>query len=297
MRKKLTQILLRTLAISCVVPLASLPLSAVARTTNAVSGKMLGHLEEGRKLAGVAIKNAQNQPLGRIEDAVIDLESGRILYTIAAINGLKDRVAIPPETFNVQGPPMARTHIVNVDQTKLSTAPKFSAEQESQLGNTAFASQVYQFFGTPAWWEGANAGQAPPAGQATGSFNNVHKLTALFDKSVKDVSNADFGKISDVIVDLSQARVPFVILTKQPGADYAIPPNAFTLSADKQNLTTGIDQNVLASAPRFTKGNVQMLANPATAAAIYRHFGKQPYFGEGLAPTGRDTNTYVYPGK
>ena len=291
--KKLTQFLSRGLAIACLAPLVSLPLSAEARQTNAVTGKMIGQLEEGRQIVGVSIKNAQNQPLGRIEDAVVDLESGRILYTIAAINGLPDRVALPAESFTVQGAGAAKSHILNVDRAKLNTAPKFSFVKESQLGNVSFASEVYRFLGTPAWWEGANAGQA----QAAASFNNVHKLTALFDKPVKDVSNADLGKISDVIVDLHVARIPFVVLTKRQGGEFAIPPNAFTLSADKQNLTTGIDQSTLNSAPKFAKGNLQALANRATATAIYRHFGKQPYFGEGLTPTGQETNTYIYPGK
>ncbi len=123
----------------------------------------------------------------------------------------------------------------------------------------------------------------------------MQKVSALFDHAIKDVSNADFGKIDDVVLDLRDARVPFVLLLRPQGQEYAIPPNAFTLAADKQTLTTGLDQNTLTSAPQFTKGNLQMLANRATANAIYQHYGKQPYFG--LTPTSNDTNTYVYPTK
>jgi len=282
---------------------ASTGLGASTNTsTNAMRfrrGQFIGQLEEGRKLIGAQINNAQNQPLGKIEDAVVDLESGRILFTVASINGLPDRIALPAESFTVQGSPAQgamATHMLNVDREKLNTAPKFSADRESQLGNVSFVSEVYRFYGTPAWFEGAGAGQAQPAA----TFNNAQKVSALFDHPIKDASNADLGKIDDVILDLQAARLPFVVLMgQQAGAEYAIPPNAITLSADKQTLTSGVDQNTLNSAPRFTKGNVRMLANRGTAMAIYRHFGKQPYFSEGLSPTSERTNVppYVYPGK
>ena len=288
MRNTLKQFLLTGVAIACALPV-------VARDTNApaLRAGQIGQFEEARKVFGSDIKNTQNQALGKIQDAVVDLESGRILYTVASINGVNDKIALPPTSFTVQGAPNARVHMVNMDRDKLNSAPKFTADKESQLSNPAFASEVYKFGGAPAWWEGANAGA-----QAAGSFNNVHKVSTLFDQAVKDVNNADLAKVDNVILDLHDARVPFVLLKReqggQAGMDYAIPPNAFSLSADKQTLTTGIDQNTLNSAPRFAKGNLNALANRATALAIYKHYGKQPYFSE-LSPTSERTNTYVYP--
>jgi sporulation protein YlmC with PRC-barrel domain len=276
----------RFLAIACALPVVVTPLSSFARLTNApaANGQVIGQIEEARKIINAGIKDAQNQPLGRIEDAVVDLESGRILYTVAAINGLKDRVALPAELFTVRGT-TTKEHVLNVDRAKLDSAPKFGTEQANQLGSIPFASQVYQAFGTATWWD---------TGQAQGSFNNAHKVSNLLNTTVKDVSNAELGKISNVILDLPAARVPFVVLKRQN--EYAIPPNAFTLAPDKHTVVSGLDVKTLSSAPQYA-GNPQTLANRATAVAIYRHYGKQPYFGEGLAPTGQGTNTYIYPGK
>jgi len=278
----------RLAAIACALPMVITPTSTFARLTNApaVSGQIIGQLEEAHHMIGSGIKDAQNQALGRIEDAVVDLESGRILYTVAAINGMKDKVALPSELFTVRGG-ATKEHILNVDKEKLNAAPKFGSEQEGQLANASFASEVYKAFGTPAWWESG--------GQAGGSFNNAHKVSNLLNSSVKNVANAELGKVDEVILDLHSARVPYVVLKRQNA--YAIPSNAFTLAGDKHTIVTGLDVNVLSSAPQYTKGNPQSLANRATATAIYRHYGKQPYFGEGLAPTGQGTNNYVYPGK
>jgi hypothetical protein len=98
-------------------------------------------------------------------------------------------------------------------------------------------------------------------------------------------------------VDFRNQRVPFVILT-QTNVSHAVPPMAFMIGPDKQSVVTGLDENTLQSAPPYTKGNVQMLANPGTAVAIYQHFGKQPYFlfPGGLSPSGREGQPRVYPG-
>jgi len=155
------------------------------------------------------------------------------------------------------------------------------------LADTAFVSQVFQFYGVPTWWEGSS-----------GSFHNVHKVSALSGKTVKDVSNTDLGKVDDVLLDLHAGRVPFVVFT-MGAATYGIPPNAFTLGADKQTLITGLDKNTLNTAPRVAKNNLQSLGNVHTANAIYQHYGKQPYFNtEGaLLPTSDRTNSQVFPGK
>lgn len=256
---------------------ALLPVSVVARTNVLnTAGQRIGVLEEAKQIVGSDLKDNKNQSLGKLDDLVVDLESGRILYGIASVSGSSDHFAIAPTVLLASH--TGKGNAVGVDKAKLTAAPKVDANRENQLGDSAFVGQVFQYYGVPTWWE-----------QNGGSFNNVHKLSTLSGQTIKNVSNADIGKLDDVIVDLRAGRIPFVILTTSANASYAIPPNAFTLGADKKTLTTGLDQNALTSAPRYTKGNVQMLSNRGTAMAIYNHYGKQPYFNgpEGLSPTGR----------
>jgi len=258
------------------------------RGTNAVigrspAGQRIGPLEEARKVIGSDLKDTHSQSIGRIEDMVVDLESGRVLYSIATLKGQNEHIALPATILKEHH--TGKGHVLNADINKLSGAPKFGPDRTNDPGNLAFVGEVYQFFGVPTWWEGSS-----------GSFNNTHRLTTLLGKPVKDVSNADFGKVDDAILDVNAGRVPFLVLNRQ-NAYYAIPPNAFTLAPDKTTLVTGLDQNTLTSAPRYTKGNVQMLANVATATAIYRHYGKEPYFasGQALSPTSNTNASRLYP--
>jgi len=174
--------------------------------------------------------------------------------------------------------------MLNTDKQKLMGAPQFNQQAESSLGNVDFASNVYRHFGESPWWEGA--------GQATGQgFGNVHKVSDLMGTAVKDSSNQDFGKVDNVIVDLTDGRIPFVVLTPTGTFGlgqrlYAIPPNAFTHGADQKTLVTGLDREKLQAAPQVTKNNLKQLSDPAFAASIYEYYGKQPYWNA-VSPTGR----------
>ena len=233
----------------------------------------IGVLKESSDVVGADLKDKANKTVGKVDDVVVDLESGKILYVIANPSGTSDHVAIAPSLVNP--PRTGKGLVATVDQAALKAAPKVDLNQTNDLGKGSFVSQLFQAFGLSTDVD------------ANGSFQNVHKVTALRTKPVKNSSNADFGKLDEIILDFQGAHVPFVILT-HGGASYPIPPNALTLSPDKLNLVTGLDENTLASAPKYTKGNVQTLANAATANSIYTHYGKQPYFNAtGLTPTSR----------
>src|SRR5947207_13988555 len=74
-----------------------LPVSAVARTnTLNTAGQRIGRLDEAKSLVGSDLKDSQNQSLGKLDDLVVDLESGRILYGIASVSGASDHFAVAP---------------------------------------------------------------------------------------------------------------------------------------------------------------------------------------------------------
>lgn len=232
----------------------------------------IGLIRESHEILGAQIKDKSNKVIGKVDDGVVDLESGRLLYVIATPQGSSDHIAIAPKVLNPQ--PTGKGLVATIDENQLKAGPKVDLNN-TDLGNGAFFTQVYQAY------------QLPLDFEANGSFQNAHKLSALHGQTVKDSSNADFAKVDGVVLDFQAARVPFVILTKG-ATSYPVPPNALTLSGDKANLVTGLDANTLNSAPKYNRGNLQMLANASTATAIYTHYGKQPYFnGAGLSPTSR----------
>jgi len=257
------------------------------------SDKALGTVERANKLVGRPVVGSDNQKLGKIDNLVVDLESGHVLYAVVGTGGVLGagelKVAVPPGAF---APSEGNNLRLTVDKQKLLAAPQFTKDidQDSELGKAQFVSKVYQYYGQGAWWQGAK-----PANE--GSFNNVHKTSDLIGMKVHNSANTPMGKVENAMIDLPAGRVAYVILNPDTSLNlgnnfYALPPDALTLSPDHKTLNTGIDKAKLASAPHFTKDNWQTLSDAAYGTQVYQYYGKQAYFrsNTGLKPTGRTGN-------
>ena len=254
--------------------------------------KGLGQLERANKLVGKEVISSDNQKLGKIDNIVVDLQSGRILYAVVGSGGVlgagEKKRALAPGVFQEATGDVLH---INMDKSKFETAPMFTKEidKDTELGKATFVNQVYQHCGQSAWWQG------PSSSASTGEFNNTHKVSDVIGMKIKSVGNEDVGKVDNLMLNLPQGRVAFVILDPDRSLGvgnepFALPPDAFTLSADRKTLTSSIDKNKLASAPKFGK-DWEKLSDPTFAGQVYQYYGKQAYFqpgGSGLEPTGRE---------
>jgi sporulation protein YlmC with PRC-barrel domain len=269
---------------------ASLSLAAVpsmAQSTNSPIGNSLGDVERISQVDNKTVMSSDNQKVGKLNNFMLDLESGRILY--AVIGGTsKGRIAVAPEIF--AGSPLGgdKTLHLTVDKSKVDNAPQFTGDVDKPegWGQASFVSKVHQYFGQNAWWQGSK-----PANE--GTFNNVHKGGQLIGMKVENVNNATVGKVNDVVVNPQQGRILYVVL--QPSSNlnlgdnlYALPPDAITWNRSQNSLVSNIDQQKLASAPHFASNNWPNLSDTSFASQVYQYYGKQPYFqGGNYQPTGR----------
>jgi sporulation protein YlmC with PRC-barrel domain len=247
------------------------------------AAQQLGKIDPARKIIGRQIQTTQGQKVGELKDIVVDLESGRILYTIVSAGGflgINDELTVVP-TGAFSSSSDARLTI-DADKQKLTAAPRFTKDREANLRDVEFAKQVYQHFGQSFDWQG-------------GSFNNVHKATELIGMNVKNVSDQNIGEVSELGIDLAAGRVTYVILGAGGvlGAGekhYVMPPNAFTLASDNKSLVSGIEKDNLVNAPQLQNNNWRQISDASFAARVYQHFGKQPYWtgSANLTPTGRE---------
>src|SRR5436190_16263570 len=73
---------------------ASTAAPPTAANTNSVIGRALGKqsnnigtFEEAKQVIGGDLKDRQNKSVGKVDDVVVDLESGKILYAIGSMTG------------------------------------------------------------------------------------------------------------------------------------------------------------------------------------------------------------------
>jgi sporulation protein YlmC with PRC-barrel domain len=91
------------------------------RTEVLPSDRTLGHVERANKLVGSEVLTSDNQRFGKIDNIIIDLESGRILYAVIGSGGFlgagEQRIAVPPMLFT-QVPTGSSAIQLRVDKTK-----------------------------------------------------------------------------------------------------------------------------------------------------------------------------------
>ena len=261
----------------------------------------LGRIVPADAVVGREVVNQNGKELGKIEDAVLDLETGRILFVVLNLSqeGRNDSVAVPPMLFTVRpaasnaGAAKQRHPFgIEVGRDALEGAPKFDKDQAESIASAAFLDKVYRHFNQATWWAGG-------AGSTAGEFKNVHRVSRMDQFTVQDVSNARLGKIHTVLLDVPAGRVAYAILDPANRISdkqelIPVPPMALTKGSDKRVLVLDSNQEKLNAAPKIeraqlTGGDLQQLAGPEFAKRVYDYYGKKPWFEESLSPTGAET--------
>lgn len=106
-------------------------------------------------ITGDTVKNANGDDLGNIEEIVIDLDSGRVAYTVLAAGGFlglgEKFFAIPWDMITVD----TDNHevILDVDKELLEKAPGFDRDNWPEASDRAYQSDVYRYYERTPYWE------------------------------------------------------------------------------------------------------------------------------------------------
>ena len=112
------------------------------------SGCNLGFVQMASKIIGTSVMNRQDEKLGKVENLMVDLASGRIVAVIVSSGGFlgmgDELSAIPPTalSFNTQ------RDTLQLDTTKeaLNVAPHFKANQWPDFNQPHYAGEVYRAY-------------------------------------------------------------------------------------------------------------------------------------------------------
>src|SRR5512146_1598819 len=126
-----TKYIQKLIAIS-VASLAGLAYSACGQQTKSPTQNGLGQVALANQVYGHQVMGSDNQKIGNLNNLVVDLESGRILYGVIGTG--QSRVAAPPEIFT-QTTPSGNELRVNATKQKVDGAPKFGpVDKQGQWG-------------------------------------------------------------------------------------------------------------------------------------------------------------------
>jgi len=108
------------------------------------------------KIQGAALRDNADAAIGRIEDLIVDPESGRIEFVVAMpyypTNNTKLR-AIPWKAIKFQGEQKSLTRLaasqvfmLNFPRTKLQQAPAFEYHRWPDMSQSAWRQQIYSYY-------------------------------------------------------------------------------------------------------------------------------------------------------
>jgi len=106
-------------------------------------------------ITGDKVVNLQNEDLGKIEELMIDLGSGRIAYAVLSFGGflgLGDKLfAIPWNALSVDQ--RQKELVLNVDRDVLQRASGFDKDRWPDMSDPAWGAGIYSHYGYKPYWE------------------------------------------------------------------------------------------------------------------------------------------------
>ncbi|HET7453635.1 MAG TPA: PRC-barrel domain-containing protein [Thermoanaerobaculia bacterium] len=106
-------------------------------------------------LSGDPVRNTRGEDLGKIEDFMIDLDTGRIGYAVLSFGGvfgIGDKLfAVPWKAMSVDTD--RHCFLLDVPKERLKNAPGFDKDNWPDITSTEWNTQINSFYGTKPYWE------------------------------------------------------------------------------------------------------------------------------------------------
>ena len=101
------------------------------------------------------VQNKEGQEIGKIEDIVLDMESGRIGYAVMSSAGFlagDERLfAVPIQSMVLD---LTRNRfLLDADKERLENAPGFDRNNWPRMGDRRWGAKIHAYFGQRPYWE------------------------------------------------------------------------------------------------------------------------------------------------
>jgi sporulation protein YlmC with PRC-barrel domain len=110
-------------------------------------------------ISGDKVCNLEGEDLGKIEDLVLDLDSGRVAYAVLSFGGFMGMgnklFALPWESLAVDKG--EHRIVLNVPKEKLENAEGFDKDNWPDFADPAFRDRTYSYYGAAPWESGHTA--------------------------------------------------------------------------------------------------------------------------------------------
>jgi sporulation protein YlmC with PRC-barrel domain len=106
-------------------------------------------------LAGDPVKNSAGEDLGKVDEIMIDLPSGRVAYAVLSFGGIlrigNKLFAIPWDALRLDED--QKCFILDVDKATLESAPGFDKDNWPDMADPGWGAQIHRYYGRRPYWD------------------------------------------------------------------------------------------------------------------------------------------------
>jgi sporulation protein YlmC with PRC-barrel domain len=106
-------------------------------------------------LEGDKVRNETGEDLGRVDEIMIDIPSGKVAYAVLSFGGflgMGDKLfAVPWNALRVDED--QRCFIIDVDKRTLETAPGFDKDDWPDMADPTWGADIFKHYGATPYWE------------------------------------------------------------------------------------------------------------------------------------------------
>lgn len=107
-----------------------------------------------KTLIGTEVRNRQGESLGKLEEIMIDVHSGRVAYAVLSFGGIlgfgNKLFAVPWQSLEVDTE--NKKIIMDAHKDLLERAPGFDKDHWPKTPNGQWYHQLYQYYGHEPYW-------------------------------------------------------------------------------------------------------------------------------------------------
>lgn len=105
-------------------------------------------------LIGDDVVNTAGEDLGNVEEIMLDINSGRVVYAVLSFGGflgLGDKYfAVPWDALTLDTE--SHAFVLDVDRETLENAPGFDKDNWPETGDNTWLVEVYDYYGYAPYW-------------------------------------------------------------------------------------------------------------------------------------------------
>ncbi len=165
------------------------------------------------KIVGSEVVNVKGEKLGKIENLVVDIDSGRILYAVlesGGFLGIGDKL-LPVPWESLAALPSEGIFFLNQSKEQMEKAPAFEKDKLPNMGDMQWGESIFKYYGVPEYEYRGRMGMGYGYGHGYGGYGAyygypMHPNTGREELSKKIFDSKTIKTISGQVIKVD--RVP-----------------------------------------------------------------------------------------